>query len=85
LQWVTTAITASPIDQQWAAWDTFRALLQDRTGRAMACAISTAEPAVAAAMQAEWDQVKRERTHHMVRGNTTLTLDRSPRPNYRVR
>jgi hypothetical protein len=75
LERVTTAITALLIDQQRAAWGTFHALLQDRTDSA--CAISTAEPAVAAVMQAEWDSGGTTARPPYGDGDTILPLSRT--------
>jgi hypothetical protein len=66
LQRVVASIAALPDDQQQAAWDTFHALVRDRTDRAMARCIARARSdsnmELAAALQASWDQIKSERT-----------------------
>jgi hypothetical protein len=65
LRRIADAISSLPPDQQAAAWKTYRALIADRTDRAMTRAIATAEqdgsPEQIAALRAEWERIKTER------------------------
>jgi hypothetical protein len=62
---VALAISGLRENQREAAWNTYRALVADRTDKAVAISIATAEQEglqeLAAAYRAEWDKIKRER------------------------